>query len=52
MTTAEAKQTLMLELVRATGGNYSVEELIELFYFIIEPEEEAAATLTLIRKDQ
>lgn len=29
MTLTEAKQVLMLELVRATAGNYSVEELLE-----------------------
>ena len=48
MTLDEAKQTLMLELVRATQGNYSVEELLELYYFIIEPEEDVKPTLTVL----
>ena len=49
MTLSEAKQTLMLELVRATAGNYSIEELLELYYFIIEPEEETKPTLTVLK---
>ena len=48
MTLGEAKQTLMLELVRATQGNYSVEELLELYYFIIEPEEDVKPYLTVL----
>ena len=48
MTLGEAKQTLMLELVRATAGNYSIEELLELYYFIIEPEEDVKPTLTVL----
>ena len=48
MSLGEAKQTLMLELVRATQGNYSVEELLELYYFIIEPEEDVKPKLTVL----
>jgi hypothetical protein len=48
MTLDEAKQTLMLELVRATQGNYSVEELLELYYFMIEPEEDTKPNLTVL----
>jgi len=48
MTLDEAKQTLMLELVRATAGNYSIEELLELYYFIIEPEEDVKPNLTVL----
>jgi hypothetical protein len=49
MTLTEAKQTLMLELVRATAGNYSIEELLELYYFMTEPEEETKPTLTVLK---
>ena len=49
MTLIEAKQVLMLELVRVTAGNYSVEELLELYYFMIEPEEETKPTLTVLK---
>jgi len=52
MTLDEAKQTLMLELVRATQGNYSVEELLELYYFMIEPEEDNKPTLTVLNRTQ
>ncbi len=48
MTLGEAKQTLMLELVRATQGNYSIEELLELYYFIIEPEYDGKPNLTVL----
>jgi len=51
MTLNEAKQTLMLELVRATAGNYSIEELLELYYFIIEPEEDVKPTLTVLTRE-
>lgn len=49
MTLTEAKQTLMLELVRATAGNYSIEELLELYYFMIESEEDTKPTLTVLK---
>jgi hypothetical protein len=52
MTLTEAKQTLMLELVRATAGNYSIEELLELYYFMTEPEEETKPTLTVLSKKE
>ena len=52
MTVTEAKQTLMLELVRATAGNYNVEELLELYYFMIEPEEERTAILSVITNSE
>jgi len=48
MTLDEAKQTLILELVRATAGNYNIEELLELYYFIIEPEEDVKPNLTVL----
>ena len=51
MTLGEAKQTLMLELVRATQGNYSIEELLELYYFIIEPEEDVRPNLTVLTRE-
>ena len=47
MTVAEAKQVLVLEIVRATAGNYTVEEVLELYYFMIEPEEDIKPTLTV-----
>ena len=49
MSLDEARQTLMLELVRATAGNYSIEELLELYYFMIEPEEDTKPTLTVLK---
>jgi len=52
MTLTEAKQVLMLELVRATAGNYSIEELLELYYFMTEPEEEIKPTLTVLSKKE
>jgi hypothetical protein len=52
MTLTEAKQVLMLELVRATAGNYSIEELLELYYFMTEPEEETKPTLTVLSKKE
>jgi hypothetical protein len=52
MTVTEAKQTLMLELVRATAGNYSIEELLELYYFMIEPEEDIKPTLTVLKRGE
>jgi|TARA_R110002126_G_scaffold193469_1_gene341793 hypothetical protein len=45
-------ETLMIELARATRGNFSVEELIELYYFITLPEESSEATLTLIKREE
>mgnify|MGYP003638185726 CR=1 FL=1 len=44
-------ETLMIELTKATQGNFSVEELIELYYFITLPEESSEATITLIKKE-
>lgn len=52
MSLDEARQTLMLELIRATAGNYSVEELLELYYFMITPEEAERPTLTVLEKKQ
>ena len=44
-------ETLMIELTKATQGNFSVEELIELYYFITLPEESNEATVTLIKRE-
>jgi hypothetical protein len=52
MTVTEAKQLLVLEIVRATAGNYTVEEVLELYYFMIEPEEERTAILSVITNSE
>jgi|TARA_R100001369_G_scaffold92011_1_gene135099 hypothetical protein len=44
-------EALMIELTKATQGNFSVEELIELFYFITLPEEKDEPTLTLLKRE-
>ena len=44
-------EALMIELTKATQGNFSVEELIELYYFITLPEESNEATVTLIKRE-
>jgi|TARA_R100001460_G_scaffold84981_1_gene126272 hypothetical protein len=46
--TKEARQALILELVRATRGKYEIDEIMELYYFILEPDLEEQPKLSVI----
>ena len=48
MTPVEAKKELMLKLIEATAGQYGVEELIELYFFMTTPDEEDKPSLTVL----
>ena len=48
MDTKEARQALILELARATRGKYEVDEIMELYYFILEPDLEEQPKLSVI----
>ena len=52
MLPVEAKQELMLKLIEATAGEYGVEELIELYFFMTTPDEDEKPTLTVLEKKQ